>query len=78
LTWWVVFFGSFVLYLFSMKLRCLFVVACFALFAHVPLAWHKEPSILTLDSEASGRVFEPLQFNAIASSLQLNFSSGNR
>jgi hypothetical protein len=28
--------------------RCLFVVACFALLAHVPLGWHSEPSILIL------------------------------
>jgi hypothetical protein len=26
-----------------------FFVACFALFAHVPLVWHSEPSILNLN-----------------------------
>jgi hypothetical protein len=29
--------------------RCLYFVACLALFAYVPLVWHSEPSILTLD-----------------------------
>jgi hypothetical protein len=28
--------------------RCLFFVACLALFAYVPLVWHSEPSILIL------------------------------
>jgi hypothetical protein len=28
--------------------NCLFFVACFALFAYVPLVWHSEPGILIL------------------------------
>jgi hypothetical protein len=45
-----------------------FFVACFALFAYVPLAYHSEPSILILTAfyDAPPRiVIEELQFSGI-------------